>query len=78
MQKISSHRPRPVPMTEAGPGFRACEEIEMPAASTVVRPSRRPPCGLLRACECFGIIHGFCGMGGVGHKLCRGSSGGTG
>ena len=27
---------------------RACEEIEMQAASTVVRPSRRPPCGLLR------------------------------
>jgi hypothetical protein len=28
--------------------LRACEEIEMQAASTVVRPSRRPPCALLR------------------------------
>src|SRR6516165_7477585 len=30
------------------PRLRACEKIKMQAASTVVRPSRRPPCGLLR------------------------------
>jgi hypothetical protein len=30
------------------PRERACEEIEMQTASTVVRPSRRPLCGLLR------------------------------
>src|SRR6516162_5454496 len=48
MPAKGGHPTLPEARTVPDPRFRACEEIQMPAASTVVRPSRRPPCGLLR------------------------------